>query len=531
LQRNDEKRNAAAGWFRGEAMKRLAILALSLGLLAGYGSAQDSGSGAKEKQDPTPTPAQLEEMKKTLEAQQKEIERLKQEALEGDKALENMQKQVQEQQQKVQDQLKQAEEAASAANAAAAKATEASKTQPAAQRQAPDDMNLDKPGVVKATLSKSFEAMLQQPNPATGVVTPPWAVLKISDNVMFRFGTLIQPQYEALQDQVSTGYSQSFYLRRARFNVLANLPENITVFFQTDDIRVGYSNPSGTKPINTGFQLLDGWAQWNFLGKAMALQAGFFLVPSDRQIMMNAATFLAVDLMSWPTQMSTILEESGGRDYGVGLNGALLDDHLTYRAGVYEGYRQPAVPPAAGSRNSLLFGGRVEYDVFDPQLSYAYTGTYLGKKKVLGVAGWWQAQNDYKAYGGDVFWDWPVMEGDAVTFEADYVHYDGHGQVFNDNGTLNTLPEQYTLYTNAGYYFCKLKLQPFVRYEFLKYTDDVINLAKGQQHAGVGFNYYVYGYNFKISPMYERIFPRGEPVGHQVLEDYNRFVVQLQGSF
>jgi hypothetical protein len=510
-------------------MKRLAILTLSLALAAAYGSAQDSKSG--DPQEPNPTPSQLEEMKKSLEAQQKEIERLRQQAAERKKALAEMEKQVQEQEQKVQGQLQQAEDAATAAKAAAAQATDAARTQPV--RQAPEDMNLQPAaaGMAKVTLNKSLEAMLQQPNPATGVVTPPWAILKISDSVMFRFGTLVQPTYEALQDQVSTGYSQSLYLRRARFNVLANLPENITVFFQTDDIRVGYSNPSGTKPINTGFQLLDGWAQWNFLGHAAALQAGFFLVPSDRQIMMNAATFLAVDLMTWPTQMQTILEESGGRDYGVGLNGALLEDHLRYWTGVYEGYRQPAVPPAAGSRNSLLFAGRVEYNVFDPQLSYAYTGTYLGKKKVLGIAGWWQGQNDYKGYGGDIFWDWPVLEGDAVTFEADYVHYDGHGQVFNDNGTNNTLPEQYTLYTNAGYYFCRLKLQPFVRYEFLKYTDDVINLAKGQQHAGVGFNYYVYGYNFKISPMYERIFPKGEPVGHQVLEDYNRFVVQLQGSF
>ena len=121
-------------------MKRLAILALSLALVAAYGSAQDSGSGDKDKQDPTPTPAQLEEMKKSLEAQQKQIEKLKQEAAERDKSLEEMQKQVQEQQQKVQDQLKQAEAAATAANASAAKAAEAAQSQPA--RSAPEDMNL-----------------------------------------------------------------------------------------------------------------------------------------------------------------------------------------------------------------------------------------------------------------------------------------------------------------------------------------------------------------------------------------------------
>src|SRR5262249_39322639 len=154
-----------------------------------------------------------------------QIEKLKKEAADRDKALQEMQKAVEEQQKQVQEQLKQTEAAAKqteaaakqteAAATAAAQAAEAAK---ANQFQAPDDLNLQKPGIYKATLSKSFEALLQQPNPNTGVQTPPWAVLKISDNVMFRFGGVVQATYEALQDQVSTGYSQSIYLRRARFN-------------------------------------------------------------------------------------------------------------------------------------------------------------------------------------------------------------------------------------------------------------------------------------------------------------------------
>jgi Skp family chaperone for outer membrane proteins len=502
-------------------MKRLAILALALAVVAGNALAQDaSGSG----KDPAPTPAQLEEMKRALAAQQEQLEKLKKEAAERDKALQEMQKQVEDQQKQVQDQLKQTEAAANAA----AQAAEAAK---ANQFQSPSDMNLEKPGIYKASLSSSFQALLQQNNPATGVQTPPWAVLRIADNVMFRFGSVIQPTYEALQDQVSTGYSQNMYLRRVRFNVLANLPENISVFFQTDDPRVGNSGTNGQKNINTGFLVQDAWAQWNFLGHAAALQGGLFLVPGDRQILTSVATFLALDLPTWPQQEGTILELNGGRDYGAGLNGALLDDHLTYRTGIFEGYRQPAVAPNAGARNSLFFAGRVQYDVFDTEYVYSYVGTNLGKKKVLAFGGWYQAQNSYKGWGGDAFFDWPVLDGDAVTVEADYMHYDGHGQIFNDNGTNNTLPEQYSVYSNAGFYFCQLKLQPFVRYEFLKYTEDALQQTKGQQRVGFGFNYYVYGQNFKIVPMYERVFPKAEPSGHQVLEDFNRFVLEIQGSF
>jgi hypothetical protein len=521
-------------------MKRLAILGLALALVAGNALAQDASGTSK---DPAPSPAQLEEMKRALAAQQEQLEKLKKEAVERDKALQEMQKQVEAQQKQVQDQLKQTEAAAKqteaaakqteAAATAAAQAAEAAK---ANQFQSPSDMNLEKPGIYKASLSKSMEALLKQTNPATGVQTPPWAVLKIADNVVFRFGSVIQPTYEALQDANTSGYSQNFYLRRVRFNVLANLPENISVFFQTDDPRVGNSGATGVKNINSGFIVQDAWAQWNFLGKAAALQGGMFLVPADRQILTSVATFLALDLPTWPNQQGVILEENGGRDYGVGLNGALLGDHLTYRTGVFEGYRAPATPQepplgnAAGGRNSLMFAGRVQYDVFDTEYVYSYVGTNLGKKKVLAFGGWWQGQNNYKGYGGDIFFDWPVLDGDAVTVEADYMHYDGHGQIFNDNGTNNTLPEQYSIYTNAGYYFCKLKLQPFARYEFLHFTSDALQATRGQERIGGGFNYYVYGQNFKIVPYYERIMPKNQATTAQI-KDTNRFVLELQGSF
>ena len=118
-----------------------------------------------------------------------------------------------------------------------------------------------------------------------------------------------------------------------------------------------------------------------------------------------------------------------------------------------------------------------------------------------------------------------------MTVEADYIHYDGHDFTFDDNGTNNTLPEQYSLYSNAGYYFCQLKLQPFLRYEFLKYSSDVVNLAKAQQRFGVGFNYYVFGQNFKIVPYFERVLPRADATASQMIKDFNRFVLEFQGSF
>ncbi|HEY1434538.1 MAG TPA: hypothetical protein VGG65_04135 [Thermoanaerobaculia bacterium] len=499
-------------------MKKLATLALLLGMLSGRAFAQDAADSAKKD----PTPAQLQEMKRALEAQQQQIEKLKQEAAERDKALEQMQKLVQEQ-------LTQTEEAAKKAEQAAQSA------QTSAQAAQTSVVELPPQGtILPASLSSSIEPMLQATNPATGVVTPPWAVLKISDTVNFRFGSVIQPTFEALQDANSKGYSQNMYLRRARFNVLATLPEGVTVFFQTDDPRVGNAGVNGQKNINTGFLIQDAYAQWNFLGKAMAVQAGLFLIPTERQVLTSVATFLALDLPTWSQQQGTVEEANGGRDYGVGFNGALLGDHLTYRTGVFAGYRAPTSPqeaplgPAAGSRNPLYYAGRVQYDFFDTETGYAYVGTYLGKKKVLAIAGFGQGQGSYKGYGGDVFFDWPIADG-ALTAEADYIHYDGHQFTYNVNGTPATLPEQDSLYTNVGWYFCDAKIQPFARYEFLNFAT-VANEPKEQQRFGGGFNYYVYGQNFKIVPYYERIIPKVQPAT-AAIKDTNRFVLEFQGSF
>ena len=82
----------------------------------------------------------------------------------------------------------------------------------------------------------------------------------------------------------------------------------------------------------------------------MAIQAGLFLIPTERQVLTSVSTFLALDLPTWSQQQGTIEEANGGRDYGVGLNGALLDDHLTYRTGIFYGYRAPTLGAGAAPR-------------------------------------------------------------------------------------------------------------------------------------------------------------------------------------
>ena len=51
------------------------------------------------------------------------------------------------------------------------------------------------------------------------------------------------------------------------------------------------------------------------------------------------------------------------------------------------------------------------YDFFEPEHAYAYNGTFLGPNKVASVAFVGDGQGDYKAFGGDAFFQWPVGPG------------------------------------------------------------------------------------------------------------------------
>ena len=44
----------------------------------------------------------------------------------------------------------------------------------------------------------------------------------------------------------------------------------------------------------------------------------------------------------------------------------------------------------------------------DTEAGFFTTGSYLGKKKVLTIGGGFDAQSNYKAFAGDLFFDRPV---------------------------------------------------------------------------------------------------------------------------
>lgn len=352
-------------------------------------------------------------------------------------------------------------------------------------------------------------------------------VVRVNDDVNFRFGTLLQGWSDWTQDPVSQGYSQNMFIRRIRFILLASVARNVSVFFQTDNPRLGNAGTNGSKTFNSGFQTVDGFLEWKLSGDSLMLDAGIFAVPSSRDGLTRAPSFLPVDIGAFTTLGNSLELGSGTRDTGMGIHGYLGDGRLEYRLAALEGRRQSSdsIPPgAAGSRNPYRVAGRLNYDFFD--LEYAdtvpskffYPGTNLGAKKVVAIGAWGDGQGPYKAYGADFMFDWPVAR-DAVTATGDYEH-------FEQDITNPTLPKQNDVLVAGGYYIGVVKLQPFLVYQKQNFSDEIRKSGNLQRYGG-GLNWYVSGINQKLSVLYERLVPATK-AAIATIKNTNHIVIQMQ---
>jgi hypothetical protein len=319
------------------------------------------------------------------------------------------------------------------------------------------------------------------------------AILKVNDNVNFRFGLLLQAwaDWQQLSDTNgnTAGYQQNLFIRRARFLFAGNLAKDVSFFLDTENTNLGKSpkNTTGTQ-LGTGFQLLDFYGEWK-IATEFQLQGGLILIPLCRNCNESAASQLTLDYGSFSFLESAATGSTIGRDTGFQVKGYLLDGRLEYRAGAYQGVRQ------TGSKNAFRFTGRLAYNFFEKEQVQFYTGTYLAAKKVLAIGTGYDTQSNYRAYAFDGFLNLPFGKN-ALTVEIDYINYDG-------GTTFTTLYKQNTFMGQAGFYFGVPKLMPFFRYEEESFTDTVRKVGN-QRNIQAGLTYYPFGQNYKITGAWTR---------------------------
>jgi hypothetical protein len=328
-------------------------------------------------------------------------------------------------------------------------------------------------------------------------------VVKVNDEVNFKLGVLGQFQADWLKDPAGSGATQNLFVRRARLLFGGQVAKNVSFFVETDAPNLGKTLANG-KTIAPAMIVQDAYGEFK-ARDAFALDAGLMFVPFSRNSIQSAASLLPIDYGAYTFSSSGPTQSSAGRDTGFQAKGYFLENHLEYRVGAFQGARD------ARSHRAFRYAGRVQYDILEPQgTGFFYTGTNLGKKKILAAGGAFDTQSDYHAYDADVFVDYPSGPG-AVTAQAAYNRIDG-------GATFLTLPKQNVVLVELGYFVRDLKLTPVLQYTKRALVDTTIG---DETRWSVGVNYWWAGHNANVKTAYSRIDPRG-------LAPQNGFTIQLQ---
>ncbi|HEY2151412.1 MAG TPA: porin [Vicinamibacterales bacterium] len=351
--------------------------------------------------------------------------------------------------------------------------------------------------VARRILSCTALALLVGTLPAAAQI-----VIKGDDDMNFKLGVLGQFQADTIDNPNDEPNTNNLFVRRLRLMFGGQVHKNVSFFAETDTPNLGKTLPAG-KNIQPSMILQDAYVEVRF-ADALLVDAGLMFVPFSRNALQSAATLLPIDYGAYTFSDSAPEQSATGRDTGFQARGYFAGNHLEYRIGVFQGMRD------GGSDNSFRYTGRVQYNALDPESGFFYTGTYLGKKRILAIGAAFDTQKDFHAYDADVFFDYPVGPG-AVTAQFDYNHFDG-------GVTLTTLPKQNDVLVEGGYLIRALKLTPLVQIAHR----DISDLSAGDEtRVAGGANYWWAGHNVNVKGLCTRISPTG-------LAAQNEFTVQLQ---
>lgn len=341
---------------------------------------------------------------------------------------------------------------------------------------------------------------------AVPAVHAQWEI-KPTDNSSIKFGFLVQGRADSV-DVNSDDTAQDLYFRRLRLLAGGKINDQWSFFFETDSPNLG----KGSKGENDIY-IQDFVVTYKPGGDAFNLDIGMLLDPVTYNSNQSAASLLTTDYGPYSFAWNGTLQTKVGRDYGLRARGYLLNDHLEYRASILQGNR------GTNSTNNFRMFGRLMYNVFEAQKGLFYTGTTLGKKKLLSFGASYDTQEDYKTYGLDAFWDQPLGGGNGLTMQANYSNLEGDPDFSPSLGPVSDpAGDQENMLIEAGFYIASLKLLPFVQYAEQDYSDSNLN---DNDKFQVGVGYMFSGHNGNVKFSYANL-------GTDNADDKDEFWLQLQ---
>ncbi len=231
------------------------------------------------------------------------------------------------------------------------------------------------------------------------------------------------------------GPSYDFYLRRTRLLLYGSATKQLSFFVETDEPNLGKGGAYATTTF-----IQDAFLSYAFAPE-ITLDAGLMLVPLSHHTIEGATGLNGLDYHAEMIRFST---GRIWRDVGVQLRGMLLDDHLHYRLGVFEGVRNSAVPappmppvpppPPLNERGLPRVTAHVRGNILGSEKDFFVKGIYFSETPIVsvGVGVDFQSNAMYKVNGdrrkylalsGDVFAELPFGDDMELVGKAAAFYY------------------------------------------------------------------------------------------------------------
>ncbi|MDD2541579.1 MAG: selenite/tellurite reduction operon porin ExtI, partial [Desulfuromonadaceae bacterium] len=268
----------------------------------------------------------------------------------------------------------------------------------------------------------------------------------------------------------------NFNFRRNRLALMGAYGDMLSLYVQTEYTEDQNVTTLGVADANQGtnFQLLDAVMRFK-LNDSFHVNVGKFKYNLSRENLEACEMPLTLDRSLFIRTAYT-----STRDTGVAVWGNLFNDMFQYRADVMEGRK--AVSGATAPSSNFRYSFRGHVTLLDPENTYGYKGTYLGKKKVLTIGGAYQFdpeiaygdtvtktdKKDYQAWTVDGFFEYPLEGVGTVTASAAYEDVDldnAYKGANPDAGTIGINGQKKGWYVKGGYMLPMMPLQFFGRYE------------------------------------------------------------------
>lgn len=337
------------------------------------------------------------------------------------------------------------------------------------------------------------------------------------DDATLSVNLLMQPWFTYTEDGSPDGDSDAsqFYFRRIKLCFFGQLSEKFKFFFAPIQTDYGKNSNYGSE-----FTTVDAWVSYTH-DRSLIVDGGFLVVPFLHNFRQSGSSINTIDfhglILKYP-----VGSHKYNRDSGVGIRGLLFDDLV--------GYHVHATRGRWVNDGSLRFTTRLVLNVFEPETGYFYSGTYLGKKKVLsfGVSADMQSDaglnedgevDDYQAIGLDAFLDYPLGKN-GITAQINYAHYEN-----SVGGTEADIPISGDGYfVELGYRFGKF--EPLIGYD--SYTpENASGTEEKDLHYLVGFNYWLKKHSINLKFQYAN----RKPIGKDWDDSTSSFTFQTQFFF